>query len=232
MMFHWLPFRGKCVWFKLRPAVRTGGQWGPNVSGRPEQKQSTRRPLRTHPAWSHPPIRMILGSPALHGPIRMILGSSAPLQPIRMILGSPALPGPFKNDSGFSCTSSTNQNDSSLFCCPWSNQSHSSLFCSSCLLPSTVSSSLVLLLHLFYIYFWTKVKLLFFQPHSVNKVSWLPRARQRCFSILVLLPGVCVQQITDSDLCCLIPHEASPGWAMLHGDKPECIVWAVVLLVH
>lgn len=57
------------------------------------------------------------------------------------------------NDSEFSCSSWTNQNDSSLLCCPWSNQSHSSLFCSSCLLPSTVSSSLVLLLHLFYIYF-------------------------------------------------------------------------------
>lgn len=96
MMFHWLPFRGKCVWFKLRPAVRTGGQWGPNVSGRPGQKQSTRRPLRTHPSWSHPPIRIILGSPALHGPIRMILDSPAPLQPIRMILGSPALLGPIR----------------------------------------------------------------------------------------------------------------------------------------
>lgn len=96
MMFHWLPFRGKCVWFKVRPAVRTGGQWGPNVSGRPGQKQSTRRSLRTHPAWSHPPIRMILGSPALPGPLKMILGSPALLRPIRMTPASSAAPGPIR----------------------------------------------------------------------------------------------------------------------------------------
>lgn len=121
-------------------------------------------PLRTHPAWSQPPIRIILGSPALLGPIRMILGSPAPSQPVTIILGSPAsstnpnVSGfscsswTNKNHSGFSCTSLTNQNDFSVSCCPWSNQSHPSAFCSSLLLPSTVSSLLVLL-HLFDIYF-------------------------------------------------------------------------------
>lgn len=42
---HRLPCMGKCAGLKLQPTMRLRGQRGPDISGRPEQMQSTRRPL-------------------------------------------------------------------------------------------------------------------------------------------------------------------------------------------
>lgn len=73
-MFHWPPYQRRCAWFKLWPAVKTRG----SVRSRRlwltwTKKLSTRYPSMTHPAWRHPPIRMIPGSSTLPGPIRIIL---------------------------------------------------------------------------------------------------------------------------------------------------------------
>lgn len=84
-------------------AVRTGGQWGPDIPGRPGQKRSTMRPFEDTPSLE-----------------------SATNQDHS---GFSCSSWTNQNDSRFSCTFLTSQNDSRFSCTFSTSQNHSGFSC-------------------------------------------------------------------------------------------------------